>query len=208
MEVPGFADEEEADGKTPGPVTPIEGAYSDDFDASYNFASTGERELGSFRSSNASGMYSSDVPAFTGTLDDSVEPVHSDHSDSESDKSSYETAGSARSAGSVKARSVRSAAPTKSSSSSTVSSKYPPSVLSIPQPQISANSPVPLARRSSVKSVAFNQGSDSHHPPRPKPRLSLERTGSSLSNASMLAPDLTLSNSKGKFDGKHISAKA
>ncbi|XP_071504416.1 uncharacterized protein [Diadema antillarum] len=170
--------------------------YSDDFDDSYRFESTGEQELASIKSSDGSARASHHSP-----LSDQHSPSvlsRDEAQRSHSSASSYRTAMSVESSGGSKGRdadavSKTSTATSKSSKfSGSVGSKYPTSVLSIPQPQMSANSPVPLARRSTAKSVAFKHGSESQ-PPKPKPRHSLERTTSSISNTSLLAPDLTLS---------------
>lgn len=191
LAVPGFLDYQTETIETPEPVAPSPGfGYSDDFDGSYKFESTGEQELASFQTSKASGMFSAES-SMNKRHGGSVEESESDHSEA----SSYRTAESVKSVEShhrVGERPQRAVAQSKSSSSST-SSRHPASVLSIPQPQMSANSPIPLARRSSLKSVGFNP----YHPPQPKPRLSLDQSAiSSISNASLLAPDLTLSNSR------------
>ncbi|XP_003723868.2 microtubule-associated protein 10 [Strongylocentrotus purpuratus] len=171
--VPGFPEGPQEDERPLEHVTPTQ-AYSDDFEDSYRYVSTGEQELANIQSSIASGTSSN------ARQDHSVEHTDYDHSDD----SSYKTAESVQSARSVKDQPPKVEKPPSKSSSSSTSSKYPPSVLSIPQPQMSANSPVPLARRSMAKSAIFNQ------PPQPKPRLSLDHT-SSISNMSVLAPELS-----------------
>lgn len=178
--VPGFPDGPQEDERPLEHLTPTQ-AYSDDFEDLYRYVSTGEQELANIQSSIASGTSSN------ARQDHSVEHSDYDHSDA----SSYKTAESVQS---VRSDTVVKSQPSKvekpvanppsKSSSSSASSKYPPSVLSIPQPQISANSPIPLARRSMAKSAIFGQ------PPQPKPRLSLDHT-SSISNMSVLAPELS-----------------
>ncbi|XP_041468144.1 microtubule-associated protein 10-like [Lytechinus variegatus] len=193
LSVPGFPEGPQEDERPLEPVTPIQ-PYSDDFEDSYRCVSTGEQELANIQSSIASETSSvrQDYPA-----------TDSDHSNSGSYKTA-ESVPSVRSPGAVTSQPSKVAnpadvvnPPSKSSSSST-SSKYPPSVLSIPQPQMSANSPIPLARRSVAKSTISSQ------PPQPKPRLSLDHS-SSLSNVSVLVPELSNtfeSSEVNTFEGK------
>ncbi|XP_063958960.1 microtubule-associated protein 10-like [Lytechinus pictus] len=190
LSVPGFPEGPQEDERPLEPVTPIQ-PYSDDFEDSYRYVSTGEQELANIQSSIAS----------------ETSNVQQDYPETDSDSGSYKTAESVpsvRSPGAVTSQPSKVAnpadvanPPSKSSSSST-SSKYPPSVLSIPQPQMSANSPIPLARRSVAKSTIPSQ------PPQPKPRLSLDHS-SSLSNVSVLVPELSNtfeSSEVNTFEGK------